>query len=79
MEKAITPFRRKVAVIAVVSFVLSMLIQVVSLIPVMLMPALIDIYIPAGEIARVVLCIMHSGSGDFRLQLVSVLFDASEP
>lgn len=58
MEKAINPFRRKVAVIAVVSFVLSMLIQVVSLIPVMLMPALIDIYIPAGEIARVVLCIM---------------------
>lgn len=58
MKKTINPFRRKVAVIAMVSFGMSMLIQVVSLIPVMLMPALIDIYIPAGEIARVVLRIL---------------------
>lgn len=58
MKKTVNSFRRKVAVIAIVSFGMSMLIQVVSLIPVMLMPALIDIYIPAGEIARVVLRIL---------------------
>lgn len=58
MKKTTNPFRRKVAVIAMVSFGMSMLIQMVSLIPVMLMPALIDIYIPAGEIARVVLRIL---------------------
>lgn len=58
MKKMVNSFRRKVAIIAIVFFGMSMLIQVVSLIPVMLMPALIDIYIPAGEIARVVLRIL---------------------
>lgn len=48
------PFRKKVAGIAVTSFLLSMLLQAVSLIPVMMMPAVVDTYIPAGEIGKVI-------------------------
>ena len=41
-------FQRKVAQIAAMSFFLSMLLQAASLIPVMLMPPVIDAYIPAS-------------------------------
>ena len=47
-------FQRKVAQIAAMSFFLSMLLQAASLIPVMLMPPVIDAYIPAGETGKVV-------------------------
>ena len=52
------PFRKKVAGIAVTSFLLSMLLQAVSLIPVMMMPAVVDTYIPAGETGKVVCSIL---------------------
>ncbi len=48
------PLRKKVAGIAAISFLLSMLLQAVSLIPVMMMPAVVDTYIPAGEIGKVI-------------------------
>ncbi len=51
-------FQRKVAQIAAMSFFLSMLLQAASLIPVMLMPPVIDAYIPAGETGKVVLGIL---------------------
>lgn len=47
--------RRKVYGIAAMSFFLSMLLQAVSLIPVMMMPSVIDTYIPAGETGKVIL------------------------
>ena len=47
--------RKKVAAIGAMSFFLSLLIQAVSLIPVMMMPTVIDVYIPAGESGKVVL------------------------
>ena len=46
--------RKKVAAIGAMSFFLSLLIQAVSLIPVMMMPTVIDVYIPAGESGKVV-------------------------
>ena len=52
------PFRRKVAWIAAMSFFLSMILQAVSLIPTLLMPAVIDSYIPAGETGKVVLSVL---------------------
>ena len=50
--------RKKVAAIGAMSFFLSLLIQAVSLIPVMMMPTVIDVYIPAGESGKVVLGIL---------------------
>ena len=50
--------RKKVAAIGAMSFFLSLLIQAVSLIPVMMMPTVIDVYIPAGERGKVVLGIL---------------------
>ena len=52
------PFRRKVAWIAAMSFFLSMILQAVSLIPTLLMPAVIDSYIPAGETGKVVFSVL---------------------
>ena len=50
--------RRKVYGIAAMSFFLSMLLQAVSLIPVMMMPSVIDTYIPAGETGKVILAVL---------------------
>lgn len=52
------PFRRKVAAIAIMSFFLSLLLQLLSLLPVMLMPTVIDTYIPDGQTGKVVLGIL---------------------
>lgn len=52
------PFRRKIAAIAAMSFLLSLLLQAASLVPVMLMPTVIDIYIPSGETGKVILGIL---------------------
>lgn len=51
-------FKRKVAGIAAISLAMSLLLQLIGLIPVMLMPAVIDAYIPNGQIKEVVLSIL---------------------
>lgn len=57
-HRGVSLFRRKVAGIAAMSFFLSMLLQTVSLIPMLMMPAVIDSYIPDGEMGKVVLSIL---------------------
>ena len=51
-------FRREVAAIAVMSSVLSMLLQAMSLLPVAMMPPVIDTYIPSGETGKVIFAIL---------------------
>ena len=45
--------KREVVVIAVISFMMSLAIQTVGFIPVMLMPTVIDSYIPNGQVKEV--------------------------
>lgn len=51
-----TNLKKRVAKITAASFAMSLLIQVVGLIPVMLMPRVLDIYIPNGQMKEVILC-----------------------
>ena len=50
--------KREVVVIAVISFMMSLAIQTVGFIPVMLMPTVIDSYIPNGQVKEVALSIL---------------------
>lgn len=48
--------KKKILPIAIVSFVIASMLQLISLIPLVLMPRLIDRYIPSKDYTRIVLC-----------------------
>ncbi|MCD8022818.1 MAG: ABC transporter ATP-binding protein/permease [Lachnospiraceae bacterium] len=56
-KKSILP-KEKIIPIAVISFLLSTLLQLVSLITTILIPQVVDVYIPNGEITKVIFCIL---------------------
>ncbi len=56
-KKRILPMK-KIIPISIISFLLSTLLQLVSLIPTILIPKVLDEYIPNGEIGKVLFCII---------------------